>query len=135
VVDLIDAIDRGMNSNQLTGTTPSEIGLLTNLQYLYDETLSLPSFSYERIPLLHFTLSLSLELTRELTHERIDRYVIDLIDVIDRNLGINLLNGTIPSEIGLLTKLTQLYDETSYPPSLSYKGVALIHFTHSLIDM
>jgi len=60
--------------------------------------------------------------------------VIDLVDVMASYLNNNQLTGTIPSEIGLLTKLTQLYDETSSPPSLSYKGVSLFHLTHSLID-
>jgi len=55
--------------------------------------------------------------------------VIGLIDVIDRGLDNNQLKGTIPSAIGSLGNLQQLYDEISSPPSLSYEEVSLLHIT------
>jgi len=41
MVGIIDPIDSYLESNQLSGTIPSTIGSLSNLQYLYDNHVSL----------------------------------------------------------------------------------------------
>jgi len=77
-------------SNQLSGTIPSTIGGLTNLQALYE--IHFPIFSWRWQGLSLFTDSI---------------WLIRLFD--DRYLFSNQLSGTIPSTIGGLTKLVDLY--------------------------
>ena len=80
-------------SNQLSGTISSTIGLLINLQYLYDNSSSVASIIVSR----SFVCIIAID------------------DPIGSYLDYNQLTGTIPSTIGSLTNLQELYGHPPQP--------------------
>jgi len=105
-------LNRDLNNNLLSGTIPSSIGSLVNLQYLYaqsntrhSQTLILQSIT--NINHLNnqsiLTLSISLSLSILDDHHR----------TLNRNLSFNQVNGTIPSSIGSLVNLSYLYAQSN----------------------
>ena len=85
---------RGLNSNFLTGTIPPQISMLTKLSILYVPNLNQIIECWSYILLSVGPVCLSLTFSSFFLH---------------RDLGVNALMGTIPSEISTLTKLGYLY--------------------------
>ena len=121
-LDIIDQTDSNWYFNQLSGTIPSTIGSLTNLQYLYDTNPDL-QLSFERISPQSLTYSLTRSLTRSLDHQ---------CEWYESDLSINRLNGTIPSTIASLTNLTTLYDVASSSNECLCQTSLIHSLTHSL---
>jgi Leucine-rich repeat (LRR) protein len=97
----------GLANNQLTGNIPTEIGNLTNLQYLSlnqnQLTGSIPT-QIGNLPNLEFLALNSNQLTGSIPTEigNLTKLYFGLY------LGQNQLTGSIPTEIGNLTKLSSL---------------------------
>ena len=84
-------VDRNLGANQLSGTIPSIIGSLSNLQSLYEHYLFPAS-----------TLS---------NHSSTLSKLVDVLEfVANSDFQNNQLSGTIPSTIGSLTDLEFLYE-------------------------
>ena len=79
--------NRWLNSNDLTGSIPSELGMLSNLSLLYVSLL--PHICFFSFVVLFFVF---------LNHNPNNRALND-----------NALTGSIPSELGNLSSLTILY--------------------------
>ena len=94
---------RGQISNRFSGTIPSELGLLTNLdKYLYVSACT-PAF------LIFFLVRLN---ALESTHASASvgtQALLHASTCMGRSLLESSFSGTIPSELGLLTKLDFLY--------------------------
>jgi len=93
--------------NQLTGSIPSEIGILSHIQFLLFNTNELSGSIPSEIGLFKKIEHIMLEgndLNGTLPSE------ISLLNqtLQDLNVNLNNLSGSIPSEIGLLSKLTSL---------------------------
>jgi len=84
------------NSNQLSGTIPTQLGNLTMLTSMYSESHR-PPLTLCILSLILFVLIASLSLSL-------------------RSHSLNQLNGTIPPQLGNLTMLTSLYSESHRPP-------------------
>ncbi len=117
-----------LDQNQLTGSIPSEIGSLTNLIELYlaenQLTGSIPSEIGSLTNLEIFDLNEN-ELTGSIPLE-----IGDLINLEYLYLDQNQLTGSIPSEIGSLTNLIELYlAENQLAGSIPSDIVALENLT------
>ena len=125
----------GLDSNQLTGTIPSKLGSLTNLQRLHlsrnQLTGTIPSKLGSLTNLRELHLS-SNRLTGTIPSE-----LEDLTNLQRLQLDYNQLTGTIPSELGDLTALGYLFLEgnqlTGTIPSelKSLTNVVHLHLSHN----
>ena len=86
---------RLLGSNALSGTLPTSIGFLVNLQTLYVGPRS-PACALSPSPIHR---RVSLKLLAPLTHS-----------INDRDLDSNQLSGTLPSSLGNCVSLATLYD-------------------------
>ena len=96
-----------LENNQLTGSIPSEIGNLTNLTYLWLENNQLTGSIPPEIGNLTNLTQLVLfenQLTGSIPSE-----IGNLTNLQGLGLSWNQLSGSIPSEIGNLNNLTELY--------------------------
>jgi len=87
---------RALDSNQLTGTIPPQLGNLTQLINLYYR-IRFPTFPITTISDL------------QLIPLSIDVYCNWLIVVVARDLSVNQLINTVPPELGNLSLLSYLY--------------------------
>jgi len=103
-------INRVLNDNQLGGTIPSSIGSLVGLSYLYAQSTMTSTNTHSPMffannkgeYMLHDTHTLSLSLSLSM-----------MMMMINRILNDNQLNGTIPSSIGSLVNLRELYAQSN----------------------
>jgi len=91
---------RLLGSNALSGTLPTSIGFLVNLQTLYVGPRS-PACALSPSPIHR---RVSLKLLAPLTHS-----------INDRDLHSNQLSGTLPSSLGNCVNLATLYDGCHHP--------------------
>jgi len=95
-------LSRSLNWNQLSGTIPSSIGSLVNLQELYAQSNTIHRYS----PII--TNNTKQNTTID-THIRYWWVVM----ILNRWLSVNKLSGTIPSSIGSLVNLQELYAQSN----------------------
>jgi len=85
---MVMVLSRSLFKNQLSGTIPSSIGSLVNLQYLYVNPI--PTYKQSM---------------RSNHYQQAEHYA----HILNRDLYLNYLSGTIPSSIGFLVNLSELY--------------------------
>jgi len=92
-----------MFNNQLSGTIPATIGVLTDLQSLYETSARYTHHHSPVYDMINGIYSLVTLCSMNL-----------LIHTINSVLSLNQVSGTIPSEIGSLTNLLFLYVTTCW---------------------
>ncbi|KAL7490391.1 hypothetical protein ACHAWT_000019, partial [Skeletonema menzelii] len=103
--NIVTSLDLG--NNNLSGSIPTEIGLLKSLEYLYLYTHQLTGTIPSEIGLMENLTVLDLynnQLNGTIPSE------IGLMENLEKlDLAVNDLTGTIPSEIGLMKNLSELF--------------------------
>ena len=94
--------------NYHTRTIPTQIGLLTNLEYLDLQQLQLIGRIPSELGLLSKLTTLHLN-TNQLWHEIPSELGLLSNQLVDLSLRDNKLDGTLPSQIGCMSKLTSLH--------------------------
>jgi len=150
-----------LQSNQLSGTIPSTLGSLVNLQALYVKHLSEVAVS----SIAHSMYLIRIIMNSELQSNQLSgtipstlgslvnlqylyvkhlsemasssiAHLLCLIELCNgRNLNSNQLNGTIPSTVGSLTNLVYLYDTISISYLafiVSLIGFVIFHYISTL---
>ena len=95
-------LNRELLNNYLSGTIPSSIGSLVNLEYLYVNPMTLIQLSsnHQQPDITRYS---------HIRYLLLMMMMMMMMMILNRDIHVNQLNGTIPSSIGSLVNLQYLY--------------------------